>query len=73
MGKKDIATMSRLKDNFIEGCLANEKFIEGCKQNNSEAEKLIEKYGTIGKRLHIMHLTSRTLFAMLTLLIRQHI
>ncbi len=43
MGKKDIATMSRLKDNFIEGCLANEKFIEGCKQNNSEPEKLIEK------------------------------
>ncbi|HOG20307.1 MAG TPA: DNA polymerase III subunit alpha, partial [Salinivirgaceae bacterium] len=43
MGKKDVDTMSELKDNFIEGCLANEKFIEGCKQNNKEPEKIIEK------------------------------
>jgi DNA polymerase-3 subunit alpha len=43
MGKKLIYMMDKLKVKFKEGCLANPKFMEGCKDENKDAEKLIEK------------------------------
>lgn len=46
MGKKIKATMDKLKEKFISGCLANEKFIEGAKEKKEDPKKLIEKIWT---------------------------
>ena len=43
MGKKDIKTMNKLYDKFVDGCLNNPEFIEGCEQVKKEPKDLVEK------------------------------
>jgi DNA polymerase III subunit alpha len=43
MGKKKLKLMEELKVLFVDGCMKNEEFIEGVKQENVNAEELIEK------------------------------
>ncbi|HAQ21301.1 MAG TPA: DNA polymerase III subunit alpha [Prolixibacteraceae bacterium] len=43
MGKKQIYLMDKLKVQFKEGCLNNQKFVEGCLAGNKEPEKLTDK------------------------------
>ncbi len=43
MGKKDIKTMEKLQEKFIEGCKNNPEFIEGCTATGKNPEELIEK------------------------------
>jgi DNA polymerase-3 subunit alpha len=43
MGKKDLKTMEKLHEKFIEGCKANPEFIDGCTTNGKNPEELIEK------------------------------
>jgi DNA polymerase-3 subunit alpha len=43
MGKKDIKTMNKLYNQFVEGCLNNQEFISGCEQIKKDPKELIEK------------------------------
>lgn len=43
MGKKNRKLMDKLKEQFMEGCLQNEKFMEGCQDLKAEPKKLVDK------------------------------
>lgn len=46
MGKKNRKLMDKLKEQFIQGCLANVEFMEGCQGKKETPEKLIDKIWT---------------------------
>ena len=43
MGKKQIDTMNKLKDQFIQGCRNNPEFVKGCQEKEKDVDTLVNK------------------------------
>jgi DNA polymerase-3 subunit alpha len=66
MGKKDLKTMEKLHEKFVEGCKNNPEFMEGCEKDKKTPDETYRKNsGKTGRPLQNTHLTNRTRFVML--------
>ena len=43
MGKKQLETMAKLKDQFMDGCKNNPEFVKGAQENGKDVETLVNK------------------------------